>query len=86
MPLFQFKNELTNFLREYIYVLAEMFEPSRIILATCIQATFSYKNIDADHIVEIFPIDTLLFFIYNCLRENGVSLSHRCIRENEEVI
>ncbi len=66
-----------------------MYNPSRIILATCIRGVFSYKNISSDDIINIFPIDTLVYFTYFGLRVSMYpgerSYSQRHIEGNEEV-
>jgi len=66
-----------------------MFEPSRIILSTCLRGVLSFKHIETESIVNIFPLDTLLNFILFCIRADinrqERSISQRHIEGNQDV-
>ena len=66
-----------------------MYEPSRIILSTCLRGILSIRKIETESIVKVFPLDTLLHFIFFCIRAttnlHERSLSQRHIEGNQDV-
>jgi hypothetical protein len=70
-------------------VLKKIYNPSRIVLATCIRGVFAHNNIEINDILKLFPLDVLLYFIYFCFRAHTnqyeKSISQRNIEDNVDV-
>ena len=71
-----------------------MYQPSKVVLATCIRGLLCLKkqtkeNIERDKIVNLFPLDCLLCYIFNCFAQVinswDKSVSQKNIEGNEEV-
>ncbi len=67
-----------------------MYQPSRIILSTCLRGVLSFKTIKVESIIQVFPLDTLLNFILFSIKASvntwEKSLSQKSIEGNQDVI